>query len=714
MILRKTFVAILLFAAASVAHGETSPVASACPEGNLLAGRSPHRWLDLSGPPARLTDGAVGPEGAFWSSPPAVALLTDAASVDFDLGETRVLRAAWLQADANDTYSIFGSLDGESWHPLAQVESVLATQGHGLRARTVALPSAEVRWIRIGEPRGDGAYSLAEVQVFCKVPERFPPPVRIEAAEMAQAPAREAPFWSDTTSARWELVLAAAMLWLLASRRRISERGWQALALLAFATYFNFGSFHFGNYVHGWDVFHYYVGAKYFPELGYERLYECVAIADAEDGLRRRVELRKLTDLRTNELITASSVLADPMRCKSHFSDERWFSFKADVAYFRSHENPKRWDETQTDHGFNGTPVWTIAGFVLANLAPASDRSILFVTLLDPAYLAAALWLVRRAFGWRTAALAMLVFATNFPSRFYWTGGAFLRWDWIFYTVAAIACLKLDRPFLGGLAFGYAALLRIFPGLLVAGPALALGWHVLRTRRLEPNYVRFFAGAAVAGVLFMTLSLPIAGPGGYREFVQNSVKHTATPLTNYMGLRTLVAYRPSEVGRHLRTDRDVDPWGKWKSARLGAFEQAKPVFYVLFAGYLALLAFAVRDRPAWLAAALGATAPAFAIELTSYYYAFLLAVALATHEREDVPNILFAVTAATGVIAWAPLPFLPTWWDEQYTAMSLVTVIGLTALLFRFALPSRGATGLSKPANAAKNVASRKKGGGSR
>src|SRR5688500_12891709 len=154
MILRTTFIAIFLFAAASLAHGEVpSPLPSACPDGNLLAGRSPHRWLDLRGDPPRLTDGAVGPEGAFWSSAPAVVLLTDAASVDFDLGEPRVLRAVWLQGDANDTYSIFGSPDGESWRPLAQTHSVLESQGHGLRGRTVALPAGEVRWIRIGEPR---------------------------------------------------------------------------------------------------------------------------------------------------------------------------------------------------------------------------------------------------------------------------------------------------------------------------------------------------------------------------------------------------------------------------------------------------------------------------------------------------------------------------------------------------------------------------------
>ena len=78
------------------------------------------------------------------------------------------------------------------------------------------------------------------------------------------------------------------------------------------------------------------------------------------------------------------------------------------------------------------------------------------------------------AFGVRPLAVALLVFATFFPSRFFWTGGAFLRWDWLFYTVAAVACLKKGRPWLGGMALGYAAMLRVFPGLLAAGPAAAV------------------------------------------------------------------------------------------------------------------------------------------------------------------------------------------------------------------------------------------------
>ena len=55
------------------------------------------------------------------------------------------------------------------------------------------------------------------------------------------------------------------------------------------------------------------------------------------------------------------------------------------------------------------------------------------------------------AFGWRTTCVALAVFATNFPSRFYWTGGAFLRWDWLFYFVGGICLVKKDTAVAGRL-----------------------------------------------------------------------------------------------------------------------------------------------------------------------------------------------------------------------------------------------------------------------
>ena len=68
--------------------------------------------------------------------------------------------------------------------------------------------------------------------------------------------------------------------------RRTRDALLAVLGVAAFAGYFNFGRFHSPNFVHYYDFFHNYVGAKFFPELGYTRLYACASVADVEDGLR--------------------------------------------------------------------------------------------------------------------------------------------------------------------------------------------------------------------------------------------------------------------------------------------------------------------------------------------------------------------------------------------------------------------------------------------
>ncbi len=513
-------------------------------------------------------------------------------------------------------------------------------------------------------------------------------------------------YWNDLTSRWWELLLALLGLALLVAdaRRERSRRLFAVAAVVAALTYFNFGAFHFGNFVHTWDTLHYYLGAKYFRELSYDRLYECIAVADArEPRLAPWVEHRKITNLRTNVLGSTAEILAHPERCTAHFSPDRWRQFTADVAFFRHRETPERWEEVSTDHGFNGTPVWLIAGSWLANFppgGPASDGQILALTLLDPIYFLALLAVIGWAFGLRPLAVALLVFATFFPCRFFWTGGAFLRWDWLFYTVAAVACLKKGRPWLGGLALGYAAMLRIFPGLLAAGPAAAVASFVLRDglraglRRPEVRtHLRFLGGAALATALLMSASLVVTGPGAWRAFAANTRKHQATPLTNDMGLRTVVTYRPAEVGRHLVDETAADPWLRWKEARLAAWHEARLLAALLAAAALVLLGRAARSRPEpWIAAALGTLWIAFAVDLTSYYYAFILIPALLWVEERWVGIALLALAAFSELVS-LPVLGMPDWRDEQYTLISLATLLIFTGILVAFgraAPPSPG------------------------
>src|SRR5258708_835478 len=519
------------------ARGDEANFSPDCGTDNVLSRKLPVSRQDARGNLALVTDGSGAPEGAQWDSPVAIILDTGAGSVTYDLGQAVPLTSFVVQADANDTYKIFGSLDGtpQSFKPLAEIDIV---PGHGLRTRTAVINATPVRFVRIGEGLGDNFYSLSEFQAYCQTPSPFPPKWRIVDAPPARvtaAPWYKFTWWQNEVSARFEMILAALGAALIGWGVWLAKKGtpnlhkklrdWLLIAVgaLGFGAYWNFGSGHFGNYIHIWDTYHYYIGSKYFKEMSYDRLYDCVAIADAEDpSLRRRVELRKIMNLRTNFIGSTAEVLAHPEVCKDHFTPERWESLKRDLVFFRARHGVKRWEEAQTDHGFNATPVWNIVGRGLANTGPASLGEIVTLLLLDPAFALGMMGMIWWAFGWRTLCVALLVFGTNFPSRFYWTGGAYLRWDWLFYMVGGVCLLKKDRPILGGFFLAYSTLLRIFPGFLLVGPLMVLAQEYRRTRKLDRRYLNVVAGAALAVVTLVPLSLATSGGiDPYRHFLQN-------------------------------------------------------------------------------------------------------------------------------------------------------------------------------------------------
>jgi hypothetical protein len=730
--------------------------APVCPEGNLLAHKSPIAWQEVRRDLSLLTDENVVPEGSQWDATPAVILDTAAATVTWDLGAVTTVRSLAVQADANDTYTIWGSLDGKDYKVMGQIDPV---PNHGLRTRTLNVGGMAARFLRVGEGVGDSFYSISEVSAYCQVPTPFPPSMKVvDAPQAATPPKKFFDYWDNDASARWELFLALAGILFLWWEKRLSVAGKTTLrqrsktavgrvlapvlgpmgtffakvkvrnaivgvmGVLAFFTYFNFGWFHFPNFIHGWDTFHYYIGSKYFKELSYERLYDCVAIADSEEpNLRRRVELRKMTNLRTNQVETTADILAHPDRCKQHFTAARWESFKHDLRYFRTLENARRWDDAQTDHGYNGTPVWNILGTILANLAPASRTQILLLDSIDCALILLLSLMIWWAFGWRTLTIALIAFSTNFPSRWYWTGGSLLRWDWLFWMGVAVCLLKKDRFFYAGMALAYSTLLRIFPIFMFVAPVLAAGYHFYKHRQLEKRFMRFFAGAALAVAILMPISVVTAGGiSAYPAFVRNTLKHSGTPLTNYMGLRTVVDYRPSEVGRLMRNDQLVDPWSRWKDARLKSFNEAKPLYFGILICYLVLVGLAVRGEEPWVVVALSTTVIAFGVELTCYYYAFVLVVGLLHAKNEVAGRWLLGVTAFTQFIGWAPIQGLPNWLvkllpsslvntaalknfgmptglDEQYTWMSLATLFGFTMIAWDLMVARQAALSPAKP-----------------
>lgn len=509
------------------------------------------------------------------------------------------------------------------------------------------------------------------------------------------------PFGLDNDgSAQWlQFAIAAAVLWVVAWGYQLTRQGRPAhkqllrdrllvvLGASAFFGYFNFGHLHFHNFVHVWDTYHYYMGAKYFPELGYENLYDCAAVVDSENGRLDQLKRRNFTDLRTNIIVKPDAVLANPDACKSRFTPERWAAFTKDVNTFRGFVNETRWKEIHLDHGYNATPVWTLAGIALTNTGPASMEQLTRLNLADPLYLALTLLIIWWAFGPRAFAIAALVLGTNFPNRFYWTGGAFLRHDWLFYLVASICLLKKERPFLAGVAFSYTVLLRLFPGLVAIGPAIAAFEYFRVNKKLDPRFLRYVAGGAVGTALLVGASLAFfGGPDTWVRFKQNTVKHANTPLTNHMGLRTVLSWRPDTIGQKTVQSGTLDAWAKWKATRLENWHRSLPLFLLIFAGaiYLVWLALKQSGPDPWLASALGIGFIVVGAELTNYYYCFLAGIALLHAVRREVGMIIAGLSMLTLFVNWHPLPWMSGWLDEQYVTMSLATLFAVGGIAWLF------------------------------
>jgi hypothetical protein len=534
---------------------------------------------------------------------------------------------------------------------------------------------------------------------------------------------------SDSPHARavdgMKLLLAiSAMLLVFYELRRLGERRpvaerWKkfigiCLGIMGVLLYFNTFKFGYPKYYHRWDQYHYYMGAKYFPEIGYDGLYKCTAIAQDEIGTAMvdvdntgterpynlRAEVRK-SDKKIrnlsgdNSLVPAIEFLNDPGQCTSRFTPARWEQYKRDVTFFStSCYLDKYWTDMQQDHGYNPPPVWTVAGYWLGNYRDASVGYLQALALIDVAYILAAFGALYWAFGWRVFAVAGIFFGTQSSAPFYWTGGALLRQDWLFFYVMAACLVRKKYPALAGAALVYAGLLRVFPGLAVLGWLVVAGWYIVKHKRMKPEHVRMLAGGTLAAALLIGTSLAVVGKDSYQKFFHHTLKvHDQTPLTNHMGLRVLIGHdlgmdKSSGRMRYAKEPARLDPFATWKNMRVQRYIDYKPVAYTLMAS--TFLAFALvlrRVKSMWVAQTLGGIWIILLSQLTCYYYSFMLLSATLTRVRRDLEVYIFAFCAISQV-GWRALGYN----DDKYDYLTLASLILLFFLLLAFAPRELNAT----------------------
>jgi hypothetical protein len=315
--------------------------------------------------------------------------------------------------------------------------------------------------------------------------------------------------------------------------------------VLGVVAYMNFGvTSGWPRYSHTWDVYHYYVGAKYARELGYTELYRCSVIAEAESSPMRGNTLtaRRIRNLTTGGTEDVASIVAVPEGCTSRFSAERWRAFGDDVAFFRSRCDGSTWSAMLMDHGYQPPPAWSLVGGLVARAIPASDSGLLFLVSLDLALIAAAFALVYWAFGLRAVVTAVVFLGCQWPANGYFMTGTFLRHDWLFGSLAAVCFAARRRWLAAGALLGAAAGLRVVPVFFVGGWALLVFVDFVRRRRAAfRGHIRFAAGLTVSMTLLIGGSVVVLGPNSYSEFQRNITLHAHTPLVEQMGLETILS-----------------------------------------------------------------------------------------------------------------------------------------------------------------------------
>lgn len=372
-----------------------------------------------------------------------------------------------------------------------------------------------------------------------------------------------------------------------------------------------------------WNVYHYYLGAKYFEELGYTALYDATLRADSE-GENYWRDVRRVRNLETYEVEDRSRG-AERFEPEKSFSAERWQAFREDVEALSGQRSPRAWRGIFVDRGYNATPFWTVVGGALTRFAPAHrPLALKLLCSLDLLLLVGTFWLLWRTFGARAAALVLLLLTLS-PVNIDRFVGGFLQYDW-FCAVAVSSCLYRRR--LHGAAAGamaYAVMTRVFPLLLVAAGLLPLLGSWWRSGRPPRRQLRFLAGFAAWCLVGLVIGLANGrGIDGWREFATGIRIHKESHLfgERRVGLPFLFTH---ELGS--------PEFDESRAERESIYERQRGPLLAATVVLLGFFVYTAWHQRSWNARLLGLV-PIFALLVTSrYYWSYLSLLPLAGGPR---------------------------------------------------------------------------------
>ncbi|MDD9971105.1 MAG: hypothetical protein OXR73_33010 [Myxococcales bacterium] len=430
---------------------------------------------------------------------------------------------------------------------------------------------------------------------------------------------------ADSEAIKIWLALAALLLiilwpWLCRLSARGSRFALVGLVLVAGLNYARWGPELPFAHIDAYDVIHYYVGAKYFDELGYYDLYPALLLIDHEHGpyshkLRRYRAQDRERGYRGGVRLRHALERGRALR-NERFSPKRWAELEHDFLTLqrkRSDRMPRGlWVTMMNDRGFNGTPVWLLAGQAFANLVPV--EAIKLLCALDGLLLAAALVAVGWTYGTSAALWACVFLFVSYSLRWPVVSWAVLRYDWVAALLFGMVLLRRGHPAWAGVVTGYASLVRLFPAAWMFGPFCQAVARMFRPglpwrQRLDRRHLRLAAGFVLAVGVLTGAAATRYGPDAIATHADNIAHHIKPEelSSRRVGFALATVFEGKTKPKILPLEKKVQ------------IKKNATIRLLIGGLLLLLLAAGLRDRPTDEAFAYGLL-PFFMLTTASYYY----------------------------------------------------------------------------------------------
>lgn len=409
-------------------------------------------------------------------------------------------------------------------------------------------------------------------------------------------------------------ILVPAILLALGWRRlhpRLALGALLILTLVAGVNYSRLSKKLLVERVDTYDLIHYYLNSKYFDELGYYDLYPAVIKVDMENGgpYFRSEGIFLDQDERGVHLEPISVALTKGEITKQRFTPERWAEFSHDFLHLQRKMkglDEETWNQMVTDHGFNGTAVWTAIAKPIASVVPVEQ--VKWLGYIDIVLLGVAVGCVGWAYGSVPALWCLFFLFSSYSTRWPTLSWAFLRYDYVAALMIAMSLLRRGKILWAGVFTGYAATLRMFPAMWLYGPG-AIGFSNLVQRKIYRAGLVFLMGFMLGIGVLQTIGTLSIGADNVVVHFENMEDHNKSEniSSRRIGLALALVYDGKLLPKIITQGHKM------------IMDEQKPLRFAIAVVSMALLGWGLRKRRIDEAYAFGFL-PFFLLTTASYYY----------------------------------------------------------------------------------------------